>query len=390
MVVQGRVLLITLGCFASLVAEGRTWRNDVGVEMEGELFLLREKDAVLKLPDGRKALVPLKVLSGEDMTYVREWEQSGKNISEDEAGLNEQELRQGFGEKSSKAHLKSRWLDKVSIKDVFFFKTIQESPDFYVYESDHFHIESPRKLHDGEKKHLVSIFEGGVSVLSELPFDLPLARLQAGVMYTIQVFFDASEYEKAGGDKKSRVSMTPSRFLVLLKRNSQGKSRGLDGVKTIGILSKWVSQFSGDVYWLGEGFSKYMQLIPVKKHTYDFSDWSRIASSIPGPIRRQRLPLPILEKLMTKKGDVSLEKSERGRNGMSYGALLAFIYFARMEGEGNRENLRKYMNALQSGKDNPLEILLNQRSWKDVELEMILAWKKYGVSLRFEKEEKDK
>lgn len=378
-----KIILIGAGCFASSLVEARTWTNDRGMEIEGELVLLREKDLVLKLQDGRKVAVPLAVLSGEDMSYAREWERAGNNRPDSAEGTDEPDVGSWgvVGDVSSKA--RRSWPERVRVEDVFLSKTIQESPRFSVYESDHFHFESPRRLHDEERKHLVSQFEGALSVLAKLPFDFPLAHRENG-HYIVDVFFGAEEYEKAGGRKNTRVSMTPSRLLVRLRRNSKGKSLGLSEVKPLGTLSRWVSQFSMDVYWLGEGFGEYMDAVPKDGHSYDFSDWPRVVARVPRTIRRRHVSLPSLEKLMTYRGDLSREKDEGKRVRMRYGALLAAVYFLRMDGEGDGSRIAKYMEALQAGKDNPVEILLDKRSWKELELEMTRSWKKHKVSLKFE------
>lgn len=82
---KSRVLLVA-ACFLYPLltgADGRTFTNSAGKQIEAELIAVDDGSAVLKLSNGRSAKVPLASLSEEDQAYAKSWHEENKNkISE--------------------------------------------------------------------------------------------------------------------------------------------------------------------------------------------------------------------------------------------------------------------------------------------------------------------
>ncbi|MEG2249017.1 MAG: SHD1 domain-containing protein, partial [Akkermansia sp.] len=60
----------------------RTWTNDSGAVIDGELVASQEKEIILRLQDGRQVRIPRHVLSGADVEYIRQWESEEKGKCE--------------------------------------------------------------------------------------------------------------------------------------------------------------------------------------------------------------------------------------------------------------------------------------------------------------------
>lgn len=77
-----QIISIALGILLATFmarAEPRTFTNAEGRKVEGELMMVENETAVLKLANGKLAKVPMGSLSPEDKTYVNTWWEENKN-----------------------------------------------------------------------------------------------------------------------------------------------------------------------------------------------------------------------------------------------------------------------------------------------------------------------
>jgi hypothetical protein len=66
------------------------------------------------------------------------------------------------------------------------------------------------------------------------------------------------------------------------------------------------------------------------------------------------------------------------------GLLLTYYYF-HWDNDGDRKNLNAFFMALKEGKsgEDALNILLNGRSWDEMEKQITKAWRSRGVRITF-------
>ncbi|MEG2971065.1 MAG: hypothetical protein RR808_06270 [Akkermansia sp.] len=391
MIMLGGIYLI--GC-PPLMA--RTWTNDSGAVIDGELVASQEKEIILRLQDGRQVRIPRHVLSGADVEYIRQWESEEKGKSErmmspspqEDIHPDQEQAGVLIGDALAQKKWMRPWPERTSCPEVHLIKSVQESDGLCAYESSHFRFESPRRLTIKEQRVIASKYENALIVLKAIPLNLSLA--DTSTHYIVRISFDDEHYLAAGGEKGTRVSVTPTHLLMRLKRSTKGNPRELDDIKPLRALSQWVAQEWGDWYWLNEGFVQYMALIPFRKNGYLFSqDIERIIGATPRTIRRSRISLPPLEQVMTCRRDAIQHKGARMNVRMKYAALLVSTYFFKMDSNGEATKMKKYAYQVQMGKENPVEILKDGRSWKELEKAIVEAWKKRGVYLRFESSDEE-
>ncbi len=66
------------------------------------------------------------------------------------------------------------------------------------------------------------------------------------------------------------------------------------------------------------------------------------------------------------------------------GLLITYYYF-HWDNDGDRSNLNAFLKALKEGKqgDEALKVLLNGRSWDEMEQQITKAWRSRGVRITF-------
>jgi hypothetical protein len=361
----------------------RTWTNDNGITLEGALAGIREGEIDLLLQDGRVVSIPRPVLSGSDEEYVAEWE---RRLSDGEVlptpDPNEIPQEPTASSQVVPTNWMSPWPRVAGGSTAVAPKLVQQQPDLVVYETPHFRWESPKTLTNEELEYLSGAMESSLSVLAALPMNLRLA-LDPPAHYVVRIYFDPDEWKALGGEHRERVKVEETHFMIFLKRNAQGKPEELSGVRPLHMVSHWVFQFLGSTYWLNEGMACYLDALPRTKLTLSFKDdLQRVAYTLPRSIRKGSIALPPLQAVMTQQGTPRADEKTRLR--YEAAAVIVSTYFTRLEDHGERRHLRKYLQEVQRGNANPTEILLDSRTWKQLEGDIAKAWKKYGVIVRFE------
>ncbi len=392
-------LLFTSLLAASSGLEARVWTNDSGSTISGNLVEVRDAELDILLADGRRVTIPRKILSGTDNAYADEWlrrSRDGEGPPPDDQFPQDQPVTDGNAVKNV---VPTNWMDpwpkKSGYDGVIMFKVYPEVEGHNVYESDHFRIESPKPLDRSELDAIFIRFESSLAALAVLPFNLRLA-LDPPVRYVIRVHFDDASWKEAGGAAGEMVSISGTHFIIYLKRTDPNPPISMELKKRdelpdfsylapIHIMTHWVMQFMGKTYWLNEGLACYMEAMPEHDSMFNYEhDVAIAARSVPRTIRKSALSLPPLEKILTQEGAPAGSDKEQMK--MKAGALLATVFFIRMDrGAGDMKNLRRYLQQIQrDGKGNPVELLLDGRTWKELEHDMVEAWRPHRVMLKFD------
>lgn len=389
MTMSVKILFALAGLTLAGGVHARIWTNDRGATVVAALVAVREAEVDLKLRDGRVVAVPRNIFSGADQTYIQEWVKSGGTLPDTDAGAeNAQDAeRSGMGYVRLEPNWDAPWPSRAGVDGFLLVKPVQETDELSVYETDHFMIESPGRLVEAEQQALSRRFESILAALAAMPLNLTVAR-KPSRKYLVRVCFSEEELEKVPGLRNGRLKFSPTSFTVLLLRDRKGKPSRLEAVDPRFAVTHWVMQSLDAEHWLVDGFSAYMAFLPREKEEVFFQRLpKRLASLLPRSVRTGRVSLPALEDLLARGSAHAASRHEReaGGSGAEYWAdLLWTVYWCHLEGDGKATRLRRYFKAWdEEDKAGARAILLNGVSPAQVQKEMALAWKKFGVKLNF-------
>ncbi len=141
-------------------------------------------------------------------------------------------------------------------------------------------------------------------------------------------------------------------------------------------------------HWLVDGFSAYMAFLPMEKEAPVFRKIpERLAAMVPRAVRTGRETLPALADMLSRDSAHSAVEhgvSSRGGTLQYWADLLWMVYWSHLEGSGKAERLRSYLRVRDTeGGGKARAVLLDGKTPEDVQREMVAAWKKMGLRLRF-------
>lgn len=370
-------------------AQARVWTNDRGVTVSGRLVAAREADVDLKLQDGRVVTVPRTIFSGADQEYIQAWVQSGGTLADaDEGGETAPDGSPGMAPAGRmEPNWKAPWPLRTGVTGFLLVKTVQETDELSVYETDHFTIEAPGKLIEAERQAVAHRFESALAALAAMPLNLTVAR-NPSRKYLVRICLSEAEMNLAPGLRAGRLKFSPTSFTVLLLRNAKGAPLKLTGFDPRFAVTHWVMQALDFEHWLVDGFSAYMSFAPVEKDEIAFGRLpALLASRLPRAVRSGRQALPALADMLAR--DASHKAAgkdhhlEAAGNGF-WADLLWMVYLCHLEGEGKADRLKRYAQTWDAGETaKARSILLDGGTPEEAQEKMAGAWKRYGLKLRF-------
>ncbi len=383
--------VLVMPVLAGTLSHARVWTNDRGATVKGVLVAVRETEVDLRLPDGRIVAVPRQIFCGEDQTYIQDWVQSGgtladadaDNLTPEEQAAIEKYLR-------SQPNWEAAWPKRAGVNGFLLVKTVQESDEWCVYETDHFMIECAQKLSEEERQMLAYKFEAALQALAALPLNLTLAR-KPSRKYLVRVCLNAAEMEAVHGLRKGRVKFSPTSFTVLLERDKNGKPVKPDEIDPRFALAHWVMQSLDMEHWMVDAFSDYMEFLPTEKHEVLFTRLpERLKKMLPRNILTGKTAIPRLEVMLRREAKHTADghgklKGIQDKDAVSWGGLLWMVYWFHLEGDGQAQRIRKYLRAWnEDGNKQARAILMAGKSAAEVQADMAAAWKKLGVKIKFD------
>lgn len=132
----------------------RVWTNDRGATVTAALVAVRDAEVDLKLNDGRVVAVPRNIFSGADQEYIQEWVKSGGALPDTDVGNAPETGKGGMSYMRLEPNWNADWPRKAGLAGFLLVKTVQETDDLSIYETDHFIIESPGRLAKPEQEAL--------------------------------------------------------------------------------------------------------------------------------------------------------------------------------------------------------------------------------------------
>mgnify|MGYP002689714482 CR=1 FL=1 len=264
MILPVKILSALAGLSLAGGVHARVWTNDRGATVTAALVAVRDAEVDLKLKDGRVVAVPRNIFSGADQEYIQEWVKSGGTLPDTDVG---NALETGKGDVSYtrlEPNWNADWPQRAGLAGFLLVKTVQETDDLSIYETDHFIIESPGRLAKPEQEALARRFESILRTLAAVPLNLTVAR-KPSRKYLVRVCFSEEEMEKVPGLRNGRLKFSPTSFTALLLRDKKGNPVNPDAVDPRFAVTHWVMQSLDVEHWLVDGFPPIWRFFPGKK-----------------------------------------------------------------------------------------------------------------------------
>jgi hypothetical protein len=373
---------------SSASAEMRTWIDDQGREVRAEFAGMSADGQSVQLMLETKSVVPfpLSRLSEPCRSYAK-----------DAMASRALEAQYNF---------KEPWPELIGFREDPEIEVIREDADAgeFVYESVNFRFISDVRLRASLVRGLALLFEATHLYCKMIPIGMGDGTRTDG-KYLIKLYEDAQDYYKAGAPQGSAGVFMGGRNRIKVPLESMGvrktgSSYTLDRSASNRVLAHEIAhQLTPPAYfgqgefnsWFIEGIAEYVAVTPYRTGQYNTRAMRRAAVNYATGFSREdqrgrnigtEIPLLSLQAFM----DLSYAEFVGTNANFNYAVgLLLTYYFIHLDGDGDATNLRAYKRALLEGKnkDEAGRLLLNGRTFKELEAEVESKWRRHGVRFRF-------
>ncbi len=381
----------------SLALESRSWIDIQGRKIEATLVAAKDQILTLKLSNGKEVPFPLAKLSANDQVYV----------TENQAQLTQPEiLKKEDATEKNQANFDSVWPERIKFSEDPEVNTVEENVEKkrFIYESANYRYVCDVRLSKSVVKGFAVMFEATQLYCSSIPLGINGGDKTQGKL-PILLFENFDDYVKAGGPPQSAGVFIGGRGVVMVPLTSLGvrpvgSGYMLDRDKSSKTLPHELThQLTPHVYfslgamgWFSEGLAEYISVTPYRAGTYsvrgnlkDIIDYATGYGSkeMGGRGLGTKIELPALKDFMLQSYPSFLEQPQ-----LNYGAgLLITTYFLHLDGEGDAKRIKGFLKALQRGEsgEKSLDLLLDGRTFPELESDIIKTWSRKGVDFSFRK-----
>lgn len=373
-------------------AESRVWVDEQGREVRAIYSgMSGDGESVqLKLADGNVVPFALARLSQACQSYAKRMAEAASAEKPD----------------VSKYNFDSPWPDLVGFREDPEIEIIGEDKDRgeFIYESLNFRYISDVRLNRSVVRGFALLFEATHEFCRAMPIGMGQGVRTEG-KYLIKLYEEKADYIKAGAPAASSGVFMGGRNLIKVPLESLGVLKAgsgyqLDRSVSNRILAHEVAhQLTPPAYfgraefnsWFVEGIAEYVAATPYRSGQYNLRNGRRAivdyATGFSRVDQRGRnigtdVNLPSLEAFMS----LPYNRFAGGNGNFNYAVgLLLTYYFIHFDGDGDAVNFKAYKRALLAGKgrDEATGILLNGRSFAELEKDVAREWRRYGVRFSF-------
>ena len=390
-------LLLWFIVLSPCVLEAKTFTDVDGSKIEATITKVADDKVTLLVDkDGKQYDVPFRILTPEDLKFVKQWAKN-RSVPKKKNPNKTIEAKHNFDEP---------WPDLVSIDLDIEIEIAEEDAEKkrFVYHSPNYQFICDVRLSKNVVKKFATLFEA----TREYCRLLPIASMKAHVpgaqfRNKILLFETKATYVKNGGP--------PSSAGVYRSRGNQGivmVPLSSLGVKKVGSgymydyggenkvlpheLTHQLTDFEyyrpGSRGWFSEGLAEYVAVTPYRSGKYKVrSNLSAIRAYATeygkkgrgGRALGDEIVAPNLQDYMMQ----SYGKfTENANFNYGLGLLITYYYFHMEE---DKSNIVNFLKALKKGKrgGEALNVLLNGRSWDEMEEQISKAWRSRGVKITF-------
>ena len=371
-------------------AELRSWTDIQNRKIEATLLRVEDKTVILKLKDGREIPYPLTKLSLDDCKYV---EESRIPLGPEKAGQS--------------LNFDLPWPERIKFCEDPEVNTVEEDAEKkrFIYESANYRYVCDVRLAKSVVKGFAVMFEATHLYCRSLPLAINGGKAEAD-KHQILLFEEFEDYVKAGGPPSSAGVFMSGKGVVMVPLTSLGvkpvgSSYMLDRDKSSKTLPhELVHQLTPEKYfekgasgWFTEGLAEYVAVTPYRSGAFtvrgnqkDIFDYVTGFGSkdMGGRALGTKIRLPALKSYMLQDYSEFLAQPQ-----LNYGCgLLITTYFCHLDGEGDGKRIKGFLKALHDGAEaeKSLDLLLDGRSFDQLEEDIAKAWSRKGVDFTFAKE----
>ena len=381
--------------FMSASAEMRTWTNKDGRELEASIAGANDAEVELKMKaNGKKYKVPLNHLVEADIEFIKKWREAQKAAGDGGEG----EIPAGF------ENWDDDWPKLISGTVSPDIETAEEdeAAKRFVYRSPRYEYICDVKLSNSVVKRFAVLFESTNDFVQALPLSMAKARQEK--RHKILLFETEASYFRAGGPPGSAGVYIGSKDVIMVPLTSLGVEKGAGGYRVdqdktnntlpheiLHQLTDAAYYAPGSMGWFTEGLAEYVAVTPyrsgkfmvrgnqsaIEKYVAGFGENGKGGRAL-----GEEIKVPDLRAFMLQN-----YASFTSNANFNYGiGLLVTYYFCHWDGEGEAERLKDFLKGLKRGKrgDDALNILLNGRSWDEMEEEIAKAWRSRGIKMDFQ------
>ncbi len=388
---RGFILLI-LSLVLCRAASVRTWTDIQNRKIEASLVKVDGDAVVLRLTDGRELPYPLAKLSPED-----------RKVAEENRGTAAEET---VRRESSALNFDAPWPDSIRFSDDPEIKTVEEDAGkkSFIYESAHYRYISDVRLARSVVKGFAVMFEATYLYCRTLPLAID-GGVEVDGKFQILLFETKEAYVAAGGPAESAGVFIGGKRAVLVPLESLGvkpvgSSYMLDRDKSSNTIPHELTHqlsprcyfVEGAMGWFSEGIAEFVAVTPYRSGTFNVRGNQRpIMEYVTGYGAKEKggralgtkIEMPALKAFMLQDYASFQEEPQLGYGG----GLLLVTYFLQMDGAGDGKRIKAYLKALHDGKEGEeaLAVLLDGRSFEQLQQEITKAWGRKGVDFSFPK-----
>jgi len=377
----------------------RTFTDNQDRKIEAEITKIEGAKVTLKLDkNGKSFEVPIDTLSKEDQKYVKNWKQekeSGESDGSEEEVTDE-----------AKPNFDDPWPKLVSTDINIDINVAEEDENKkrFVYHSPNYEFICDVRLSKNVVKKFATLFEATREYCRLLPIATMKAHVPGAQFRNKILLFETKETYIANGGPPSSAGVYKSRGksgIVMVPLTSLGVKKVGNGYmydykgqnkvlphELVHQLTDREYYSPGSVGWFSEGLSDYVAVTPYRSGKYNVkTNISSIKEYATSYGKKGRGGRNLGEEIYAPdlKGYMLQSYSSFVNNAnFNYGfGLLVTTYFFHMEDDTT--NIINFLKALKEGKkgEEALDVLLNGRSWDEMEAQIAKAWRSKGVKITF-------
>ena len=392
------LVLVSLACLFSVPTGARTWTDTQGKTVEASLVKASDSEVTIQLDSNQKVVtLPLSRLSKADLDFLKSVPKPPAVTGKDKAPAAVTET----------PNFDAPWPTTIRFDEDPQILTVEEDKEKkrFVYESANYRFVCDVRLAQSVVKGFAVMFESTYLYCRALPLAISGGGKTDG-KYQILLFESKDGYVKAGGPPSSAGVFMSGKNVVMVPLTSlgvrpMGSGYILDRDKANGTLVHELTHQltpgsyykKGPLGWFSEGIAEYATATPYRSGIFkvksNFDDIVAYATAYGkdnthGRALGEKIQAPALKDFFL----MSYAQFAGGQGNFNYGfGLLLTTYFLHLDGEGDAARMKKFLIAVRAGKsgEEALAVLLDGRSYEQMEADISKAWKKKRVDIEFGK-----